>query len=367
MSPTRTATITLTILLAATGCATTEMRSAPDAPGVDIAGDPASFGFTSGPDAVADDDAALTTTVVPLAEPVTTDASDATSPSSVVTAPPAGPLPATQAEAEAGPDAGRDDVEPATTVPTTEPPVEVDPPRTPTTVPPVKVPVTHPSITIPPVLSGLPTPDCGVFGDIPGDSAFVETMFIDVDDDGQVDVVTTYFAAIGDSGGWRLRTEIQGGPIDDVAIEGVGPGVARILGAVEADRLVVDPATWRPELLVLAGANASGPNLTVFGVHDDGCLFRFEDEVGADLVLPIHQSIGSLSGLRCDAVAGQQFLVRLEAEQSIGTSYDAIETVLDRDGDALVPSNVLASEIDSDAQAEWLGQFGELNCSGITI
>ena len=210
-------------------------------------------------------------------------------------------------------------------------------------------------------------PDCGVFGDIPGNASNVETMMIDIDDDGNDDTVTTYYVAIGDSAGWRLRTEIVGGPMDDIAIEGVGVGIAEILGGVQVDYTVVDPETWARELLVRAGTNSSGPNLTVFGHDDDGCLFRFENEGGTDIVLAIHGSIGVVSGLRCDAIAGQQFLVTMLTTHVVDTTYAATQTILERNGTALEPSAVIESEIDSETQADWFNQFGQLNCGPVTL
>jgi hypothetical protein len=212
-----------------------------------------------------------------------------------------------------------------------------------------------------------PPSTCGVAGTIPGDASNVETMLIDVDADGEADTVTTYFAAIGDSAGWRLRTELVGGPLDDIAIEGVGPGAARILGPAQVDYTVVDPATWPEELLVQAGANSSGVNLGVFGLDSDGCLFRFLNDMAGDLVLPVHSSIGVSSGVRCDAVSGHRFLVQLHAEHSLGSMYAATETILARTGQALLPDGVIHSDIDADVQIDWLNQFGNLECGSTVL
>jgi hypothetical protein len=192
-------------------------------------------------------------------------------------------------------------------------------------------------------------------------------MQIDVDDDGELDIVTTYFAAIGDSAGWRLRIEPANGPIDDIAIEGVGAGFARILGGVQVDLDVEVDDSWDRELLVQVGANASGVNLGVYGQNETGCLFRFSDGDAQDLVLPIHASIGTMSGMTCDNIDGTGFLAQLEAEHGDGSEYHATYTMLDRVGEQLIAGVVHHYDIDADTQQGWLSQFGDLNCGGIEL
>jgi hypothetical protein len=322
----RTASITLLALLPTAACASTQAAStqAASTPAIDT---------------------------VSAASPDTSVASETVA---VATAPP--PPDTTQ------PPTITVDATPASTAPAEPTPLAaVDQllPTQPTTPP-------KPDVGIPAVLVNPPS-TCGVAGTIPGDASNVESMLIDVDADGQADTVTTYFAAIGDSAGWHLRSDLANGPLDDIAIEGVGPGAARILGPAQVDYTVVDPATWPEELLVQAGANSSGVNLGVFGLDTDGCLFRYRNEVGDDLVLPVHETIGTLSGVRCDAVSGHRFLVQLQAEHSLGSMYAATETILARTGDALLPDGVISSDIDADVQVDWLNQFGTLQCGSTEL
>jgi hypothetical protein len=356
MNATRTATIALLTLLTAAGCSAAQTGSG--VPGI-AAPQQVVESSASTPDVGAAEGAVAgfaVTTELDSIEPQQAAGQVSASPDDVE------PEDVSPATTVATP------VQSTTTVPVAVPPATVPPVKVPVTKVPVTVPpVTVPPITIPPVIGQLPMPDCGVFGDIPDSASGVQTMLIDVDDDGDADTVTSYFVALGDSAGWRLRTQLDGGPMDDVAIEGVGPGAAEILGAMQVDHMVVDPATWTRELLVRAGANASGPNLAVYGLAADGCLFRFEDEGGAELIVPVHASIGTMSGLRCDAVSGHQFLVALEAEHDAGSIYSATETRFERSGVALVPSTILTSEIDADTEGDWLDQFGDLSCGDITL
>lgn len=357
MNTIRTATILL--LLGASACSTTDVRSQPTIEPTAV--EPIALRTVS--DAPTAPPETIPPVVVPSAPTPTTPpevAPPATNPR--VTVPPVTVPPVT--------------VPPVTVPPVTVPPVKVPKTPTPTTAPPVPVPPVKvspltvppvPPVTIAPVIAVPLTPTCGVFGNIPGNAVGTESMSIDIDDDGQDDTVTTYFVALGDSAGWRLRTEIAGGPMDDIAIEGVGPGVARVLGGVQVDYTVVEPSTWARELLVQAGANASGVNLAVYGLDSDGCAFRFANEMGNDLVLPIHSSIGTMSGLRCDAIAGTQFLAQLSADHSQGSMYAAAQTFLVRQGNSLVPDVVQYSDIDADTQTDWLNQFGDLNCGSIEL
>jgi hypothetical protein len=208
----------------------------------------------------------------------------------------------------------------------------------------------------------VPIAPCGPVGSIPADAQALESMSIDVDDDGAADTITSYF-----DGAWHLRLALSDGPTDEIEITGVGAGVARILGDAQVDWSIDDPATHVAELIVQAGANASGANLGVFGIDTHGCLFRFSDDAGDDLVVPIHAGIGALSGLLCDHIAGSGFLVELSALHTSGATYAATSTRLVRMGTSLVPGTVLDHVIDSEAQANWLGQFGQLTCGGTSL
>lgn len=224
----------------------------------------------------------------------------------------------------------------------------------------------RPVATLPPVYAASPNV-CGVAGGLPGGAQDVEVVVTDVDADGQDDTVTSYFVALGDSAGWRLRTDLADGPTDDHPIEGVGVGIAKILGGVQVDYDVADAATNPQELLVQAGTSAGGPNLTVFGLDDDDCLFRFENEYGGDISFPIHSSISTKGGLKCDFIAGTQFLVQRAAEHFQGSMYHATQTILERVGDALVPDAVIHSDIDADTQTDWLNEFEQLECGAVTL
>ncbi|MDJ0771669.1 MAG: hypothetical protein QNJ12_22980, partial [Ilumatobacter sp.] len=245
------------------------------------------------------------------------------------------------------------------------------PPTRPTanvTIAPTIAVAVDPPVTVPPIIGTPVVLTCPFGGDLPGNATSMETLLVDLDDDGQSDTVTSYFVALGDSAGWRLRAELAGGPTSDVPIEGVsGVGVAQVLGGVQVDFDIADPDTFERELLVRAGANASGVNLAVFGIDASGCLFRFEDGAGDDLVLPVHGSIGVKSGVMCDNIDGTAFLARLEAEHTQDSHYAATWTALDRDGDALVDGALLAYDIDAGTQAGWLDQFGDVNCAGIEL
>lgn len=255
-------------------------------------------------------------------------------------------------------------------LPVTAAPVGPRPNPVPPTVPELANPTERdPDPSRPVVVSDLELGDvvspgvCGPQGGFPGDAQSVESIVLDVDDDGGDDEVTTYFVAHGDGAGWRLRTELDNGVVDDIAIEGVGAGVARVLGAVHAHFEIADPTTYDHELLVQVGANASGVNTAVYGLDDDGCLFRFGAAGGGELVLPVHQSIGTTSGVYCESFEGEEFLTRLEANLISGTTYAATVTRLDRVGDELHESPFGAFEIDAEGQAGWFEQFGSISCA----
>jgi hypothetical protein len=356
-----TATVLLTVLTAA-ACTSTETVSS---------------------DAVAPAPAPLAQTANPIRF---TDASDAVTLSAPTTDPTA---PTAVNPSAPDPSIPTNDVAPAPTPPTPPPTVPDKKAPSPTPPPPgapidkVAVPTTPPpppvnpidKLSVPgtvpppagPFIIAVPVlPTCGYQGTLPGNAQSIETIVADINDDGHDDTITSYYVALVDSAGWRLRTELAFGPTDDIAIEGVGPGVAKILGAIQVDYSVGDPSTWDRELLVQAGSNSSGHNLAVYGL-DNGCLFRFQNEMDNDLVLPVHASIGTLSGLHCDAIAGHQFLVQFGADHFQGSLYNAHRQILDRVGNALIPQAPVYSEVNADTQTGWLNQHGELTCGAITL
>lgn len=360
MNSTRIATLALAITLAATGCATSvhQESTGPNEPAAATT-PPATTATSTVPNASTAEAPTDPTAAAPAAEP---PASEEPGPAE----PPAEPADEPSPEPAPGP-AATDDVAVAPVDPGPDPdpdPVERQIAAVPTTTPPTPP---TPPVTIAPILVALPQADCGVVGAIPAGAEAVTTIAIDLDDDGQADTATTYHVALGDGAGWRLRTEVTGGPVDDIAIDGVGAAMARVLGAVQVDFDLFDPSTHEPELLVQVGANSSGVNLGVFGLDEDGCLFRFRDELGDDLVLPIHDAIGTKAGVICDDLDSTSYLSRLGAEHLQGTVYNASVTPLVRQGQALVDGETTWFDIDADAQAGWLAAFGDLSCPGFEL
>lgn len=368
MNSTRIATLALAVTLAATGCATSvrQESTAPDEPAVTATApttaSPAtmSASTTTSPSTTTDAAPVATAPAEPAVEtPATGPAAEEPDPADAPDEPADEPSP----EPEPGP-AATDDLTVAPVEPDPDPgpdPVELEIAAVPTTTPP------SPPVTIAPILVALPLADCGVVGAVPAGAEAVTTIVIDLDDDGQADTATTYHVALGDGAGWRLRTEVTGGPVDDIAIDGVGAAMARVLGAVQVDFDLFDPSTHEPELLVQVGSNSSGVNLGVFGLDEDGCLFRFQDELGDDLVLPIHDAIGTKAGVICDDLDSTSYLSRLGAEHVQGTVYNASVTPLVRQGQALVDGETTWFDIDADAQAGWLAAFGDLSCPGFEL
>ncbi len=186
------------------------------------------------------------------------------------------------------------------TTPTTAPPsVAV------TTIPPPPAPTPTPAPT-PPLVAD---PGCGAWAPVPPDVSGVSSASIDALGDGSADdTITSYL-----DGTWRVRLVSSAGVVSELAIDDVGPGYAKVIGAVQIDEQAGD------QVLAVVGSGASGVRLGVFGADEQGCVFRFTHSDGAALDLIVggttrwHQGVfcagNTLFSYGADAVTDDEWQV----------------------------------------------------------
>lgn len=220
-----------------------------------------------------------------------------------------------------------------------------------TAAPETTAPATTAATTTTPLPTGAPTttpapettaPDesdiaCGDLAPMIGSAAVTSTVAVDWDGNGTQDATAIVYETEAGNGDFRIRVEQGEGTGTEMAIISDGIAQPQVLGPVQVDFSLGSEDPQPEELMVLVGANASGYNVGVFFNEGTGCIGRFKGADELELVLPIHASVGTASGVACEGTAGSQFLVRTTAEASAGSGeYDVHDIKLRRDGDQLL-------------------------------
>ncbi len=159
-------------------------------------------------------------------------------------------------------------------------------------------------------------------------------------------------------GGWRwfVRTEITGGAGSVYELGDLGVGFAQVLGSIDVDGAA---AARRDEILAVAGASAAGYQLGIFGIGDDGCVFRFDDGFGGPFVAPVTGGGTRLAGVRCDTAG----LVELEATSNDGVTWGTYDRIVSRSGATTLVVGEPAVSILAGSDAG-LAAYGQAGCSG---
>ncbi len=155
---------------------------------------------------------------------------------------------------------------------------------------------------------------CGDIGPDPDDPTITSELFVDLAGDGTADDhLVTYF-----DGTWTMRSLVAG-VVSEVDITGVGPGSVRALGLADVGEL-----TAGPEIIATVGAGASVTRISVFGVDESNCLFRFVDGADDDLAMTSGATIGNGSRFSCGPgyIAGNSWTLQDDDTYSIyGAAY----------------------------------------------
>lgn len=197
-----------------------------------------------------------------------------------------------------------------------------------------------------------------------GSAESVATITGDFNGDGAIDSAISW-AEVSGGPQWFIRTELAGGPASSVALGDLGVGFAQVVDRVDVDfSLGLDPGMNRDEFAAIAGSAASGVILNVFGVDNDGCVFRFDDGGGFPFEMPITGSVSYRSGLMCDGAAGSQFMVLKQAiSDDDGTTFTTTDTKIIRTGARSLGFGVsFEGSLDGDdPQLEW---YSSAECFG---
>lgn len=197
-------------------------------------------------------------------------------------------------------------------------------------------------------------------------SAVAEAIFqIDGDWNGDAvaDVALSWREPNGAGWTWFVRTEITGGAGAAYALGDLGVGFAQLLGKVEVDGTGASATPPREEILAVAGASAAGYQLGVFGVGDDGCVFRFDDGFGGPFVVPVTGGGTRLAGLRCDSTTSAPPLVELEATSFDGVTWGTYERRISRSGPTTLVLGEPAVSILAGTDP-LLAAYGQAGCNG---
>lgn len=149
----------------------------------------------------------------------------------------------------------------------------------------------------------------------------------DVDGDGASDAMRTYRLADGD---WHLQVALAAGGGSDLAITTFGESSVVVLGGADVDH------DGRDEIWARTGSGASATILGLVRLRE--CeLERVAFEGGDPAELPVGGSVGTASGVECDARAGSAtHLTTYVASNIGGDQYEVTATAHSLEGSVLV-------------------------------
>lgn len=229
-----------------------------------------------------------------------------------------------------------------------------------TTLPPADTTPVTPAPTTP------PTPAPAGCPDIAPSAAAVQVNVINGDwnGDGAMDMASSWGEPSGGSAEWYIRVNVAGGVYSAVALGDLGVGFGYALGPVDVDfALGADPGVNKEEFVAIAGSNAAGYDLGVFGVGADGCVFRFDDGTATSpYVIPVHAAAATMSGMMCDGAMGSRFIARLEATNTGGADWNVRYIRVQRtDANSLSDTVPVTDTVNGASAVE---PFGQAECDG---
>jgi hypothetical protein len=182
----------------------------------------------------------------------------------------------------------------------------------------------------------------------------VTTDQADLDGDGAVDAVTTYFSS---TGRWHLRASLAAGGGIDVDLAGPDDGTVAVLGGTDVDGQPGD------EVLVSMGGGPTGTRVAMLRWTNCG-LIRLSGPDGQPAAFPVGATETEAHGLRCTPGA----VVVLDATSADGQHFDTTDTILNLGEGGFAPEGpAQTGQVDALAQRDQYLSYLELDCGDLQL